>query len=131
MTSRRTTKKLKAINALLSGKTNKQTAQIVGVSERTIYRWLSDPSFQSELSEAERQMIESATRQMSGLQEKAINVLEQLLESQNASPQIRLRTANSILRLSLAYRDRNIERRLFQLEFSLSMYDSIIRNKGR
>ena len=131
MTSRRTSKKSKAIVALLSGKTNSQAAQSAGVTERTIYRWLSDPSFRSELSEAERQMIESATRQMSSLQEKAINVLDQLLESQDVSPQIRLSTAKSILRLSLGYRDRNIERRLHVLEELVSMFISNFQNKGR
>ena len=131
MTSRRTTKKSKAIVALLSGKTNSQAAQSAGVTERTIYRWLSDPSFRSELSEAERQMIESATRQMSSLQEKAINVLDQLLESQDVSPQIRLSTAKSILRLSLGYRDRNIERRLYELEVLVSMFEQNFPNKGR
>ena len=131
MTSRRTTKKSKAIVALLSGKTNSQAAQSAGVTERTIYRWLSERSFQTELREAERQIIESSTRQMSSLQEKAINVLDQLLESQDVSPQIRLRTANSILRLSLAYRDRNIERRLYELEELVSMFNSNFRNKGR
>ena len=131
MTSRRTSKKSRAIVALLSGKTNSQAAQSAGVTERTIYRWLSDPSFRSELSEAERQMIESATRQMSSLQEKAINVLDQLLESQDVSPQIRLSTAKSILRLSLAYRDRNIERRLYELEVLVSMFEQNFPNKGR
>ena len=131
MTSRRTTKKSKAIVALLSGKTNSQAAQSAGVTERTIYRWLSEQSFQTELHEAEQQMIESSTRQMSSLQEKAINVLDQLLVSQDVSPQIRLRTANSILRLSLAYRDRNIERRLYELEVLVCMFSSNFRNKGR
>ena len=131
MTSRRTSKKSRAIVALLSGKTNSQAAQSAGVTERTIYRWLSDPSFRSELSEAERQMIESATRQMSSLQEKAINVLDQLLESQDVSPQIRLSTAKSILRLSLGYRDRNIERRLYELEVLVSMFEQNFPNKGR
>ena len=131
MTSRRTTKKSKAIVALLSGKTNSQAAQSAGVTERTIYRWLSEQSFQTELREAERQMIESATRQMSSLQEKAINILEQLLESQDVSPHTRLSTANSILRLSLAYRDRNIERRLYELEVLVCMFSSNFRNKGR
>ena len=131
MTSRRTTKKSKALVALLSGKTNSQAAQSAGVTERTIYRWLSDPSFRSELSEAERQMIESATRQMSSLQKKAINVLDQLLESQDVSPQIRLSTAKSILRLSLGYRDRNIERRLYELEVLVSMFEQNFPNKGR
>ena len=131
MTSRRTTNQSKAIVALLSGKTNSQAAQSAGVTERTIYRWLSDPSFRSELSEAERQMIESATRQMSSLQEKAINILEQLLESQDVSPHTRLSIANSILRLSLAFRDRNIERRLYQLEVLVSMFESNFQNERR
>ena len=131
MTNKRTTKKSKAIAALMSGKNNIQAAHIAGVHERTIYRWLSDPSFQSDLREAETQIIESITRQVASSQEKAMEVLYQLLTAEDASPHIRLNAANSILRMALAFRDRKIERKFFQMEVLVSKFDEYLRNEGR
>ena len=130
MTSRRTTKKSIAITALLSGKTNVQAAQDAGVTERTIYRWLSEPDFQSELQEAETQMIESTTRQFAGLQEKAIAVLDQILTAEDVSPHIRLQAANSVFRIAIAFRDRNLELRLSRMEVLVSMFDEYLRIDG-
>jgi len=76
-------------------------------------------------------MIESTTHQVASIQKKAIAVLDQLLTEEDVSPNIRLNATNSILRMALAYRDRNIDRRLFQLEVLVSMFDENIRNVGR
>ena len=73
------TKQRKAIAALLASSTHAQAAEIVGVGERTISRWLTEPDFRAELRDAESQVISEANRQLIQHQGAAIETLAEIM----------------------------------------------------
>lgn len=117
MEKRLTPKQKKTIFALLSTKNITSAAAKVGVGERTIYRWMGDPSFKAGLLSAEGEIIDQATRRLLTLHDQAINVFDQIMSNDACSPGTKLRAAQSILDYLLKLRElRNLESRLAALE---------------
>jgi phage terminase small subunit len=115
-----TSRQRKAIAALLSCRTVAQAAQLSGVSERTLYRWLADDTFRAAVLSAEGETINQATRRLLGLQQAAIDTLGGILQDDSAPAGVRVRAAESVLDLLLRLRDlRDVEDRLARLEQQL------------
>jgi hypothetical protein len=107
----------RAISALIAAKSHVEAAEVAGVGERTLYRWLADPAFRAELSQAEGELIDLATRRLIDLQEAAIDALDETLDAGAASPGVRLRAASLVLDYLLKLRElRTLEKRLSDLE---------------
>lgn len=105
----------KAIAALLSTRNVTEAAQASQVGERTLYRWLTLPDFRSAVTEAEGEAIDAAARRLIGLQDSAINTIQDVLAK--ASAAVKLRAAQTILDYLLKLRElRSIEHRLTELE---------------
>ena len=111
------TNQRKAIAALLTSKSVKAAAELAEVGERTLYRWLTLPEFRVELTIHEGATIDQAARRLIDLGEKAINKLEEIIESDKVTDNLKLRAAQSVLDYLLKLRElRNIEHRLSELE---------------
>lgn len=91
----------RAINALLSTANVRAAAAAAGISERTLWRWLSDKEFHQVLETAEDQLVEGATRRLLGLQDQAIDELAGILshetEGVDVSPALKLKAATIVL----------------------------------
>lgn len=79
-----------AIQLLLSGTAVNQTAREVGVAERTLRRWRTNPHFQAEFNRQRCQMYESAQLRLQGMTNKAIDVLAKALNDGNLRAAIEL-----------------------------------------
>jgi hypothetical protein len=107
----------RAVAALLASKSVAEAASTAGVGERTLYRWLAeDQAFRAALSQAEGDLLDTATRRLLTLQGKAIDALEHLIERAETEG-VRLRAAQVAIDTSLKLREmRDIEQRLTALE---------------
>jgi len=107
-----------AIAALVSQKNIKTAALSIGVSPRTLQRWLTDPLFIDNLKQAENKLIDAGVHQLLLLQNKAIRTLEQLLDSK--SDWVRRQAAIGILTHLVRLRE------LYKIEEQLDELEEII-----
>jgi transposase-like protein len=107
-----------AVRFLLEGKTVSETAEGVGVTERTLFRWLAEPTFQSELVSAERKALENTSRRLLKLSEQAVDFLEQVLNSPaERGSNVRLRAVQVTLEQLVRVRELvELEMRVSELE---------------
>lgn len=87
------TNQRKAIDALLSEPTIRAAAQMVGVNERTVHRYLSDPSFKAELRRRQDELLTAAAAALVGLSGQAIETLRGLLDDKGTSASVKARVA--------------------------------------
>jgi len=116
--SKLTPRKRQAVSALLKGKTHAEVASIVGVNERTLFRWRSEPSFKAELRRSETWLLEDAVLHLVNLSEDAVSALADVIHnpSQRGASVKRL-AAKDVLEILLKWRDMvTFEERLTKLE---------------
>lgn len=94
-----------AIPLILAGKTDAEVAESVGVARETINRWRNhDSDFMRELRQSREAQLESHMTRISNANDKAVNVLEDLLDSEDE--QVRLRAAMHLLKtVSLTHKE--------------------------
>jgi len=108
-------KKRRAAHALARGHTVAGAADIAGCSERSIYRWVKDREFTQAVTAAETEELERASRRLVSLMERALDVLEEMLE--HKSPRERRIAANSVITHALKLRELvTLESRVAELE---------------
>jgi hypothetical protein len=118
--SRLTARQNRAITALLTCSTILEAAVQVGVSDRTITRWLSIPAFRDELRKREDEALVGITRRLVGLADEAVKTIQDVLKGGLTPPGIRLRAAESVLANLLKLRDQiTLEERISRLEEAL------------
>ena len=98
-------KQMIAILHILAGKTDAEVAETVGVARETISRWRNhDADFKTELRQSRETQLESHLTTISNVNKKAVDVLEDLLDSDDE--QVRLRAAMHLLKtVSLTHRE--------------------------
>lgn len=109
-------KKKRALEALLREPTVSRAAQTAGISERTLYRYMTDPDFQAAMVEAQGGALRTATIRLTGLLQKALDVIGLDFEP-GVDGKLRLTAAGLVLRHVqniLEYAD--LERRVAILE---------------
>lgn len=111
-------KQREAIAALLTERNVAAAAQAAGVGLRTLHRWLKeDGAFIAELRTAEATLDAETMRRLATIQVKALDAIEQALDSPEASHSERLRAAEMVLAQRAKLRELNdIEERLLALE---------------
>jgi hypothetical protein len=103
---------------LAAGKTVRETALKVGVSERTIHRRLDDPAFVRRVKDLREQMVGRALGRLSASTGRAAAVLRRLLGSDK--PEIQLKAARAVLELTLRVHDQvELADRLAEIEKQL------------
>jgi transposase-like protein len=112
-------KQRKAIAALLSQRTIEDAANRIGISSRTIYRWMESDVFRTALLDAECQAVDEATRRLIGGKDTALDTLADLMVKAE-SESVRRQAASNWLAQLLKMRElRNIEQRLIALETTI------------
>lgn len=103
-----------AIVALLVATNRAEAANRAGVSERTLTRYLADPTFRTEYRTAARDAAETAVNRILGAQERAIDTLLDVMG--DGTPAARQRAARAVLEVGLRLADEDIDRRLSEVE---------------
>lgn len=86
------------IAALLSTSTIREAAEVVGVSERTIYTRLKEKDFKASLEKARRELWKGHTQALQGQLGKAIDTIVEIMDGDDVPPQVRLNAASEIIR---------------------------------
>lgn len=111
-----TQKQRLALPVLLAAPSVTAAAQQLGISRRTLCRWLTDKVFRAELRATEAELTDHGTRRLIGLQSKAIDALESVIDSAD-SPALKLRAAQLVLDYQMKLQEhRDILTRLDDLE---------------
>ena len=84
-----------AIPHLVSSETASETAELVGVNRKTIYRWLDDPTFREEYDRQRDAVANFARSSMRALMLKALSIQAERLDSDD--PKERARAAKEII----------------------------------
>lgn len=93
------TKQARVIAALLSSRTHTEAAAAAGISERTLYLWLADTTFQAHYQAARREAVKHALSQLQHLTSEAVATLKKLLSS--GKPTVQLGAARTVLEMSI------------------------------
>jgi len=88
-------KQTKAIDCLLSASNVTTAAECANVPRRTLYNWLADKTFSTELEKAQRQLISTAARRLAYGLDKAVTTALDLAEK-SEDEAVRLRAALAI-----------------------------------
>ncbi len=88
-----TFKQMKSCYLIVSGMSMRDVADSVGTSETTIFRWLKLPTFQDELRQLKRIVIERSLGKLQVLNDKSIQTLERLLNCGNYPTECRAAVA--------------------------------------
>lgn len=106
-----------AINELLKGNSIAQSAKNVGVSEATLNRWLANSEFKVVLNERKSIIVDNCIDKINLLGNKAITVLDSILDDENVSSNVRLNASKSILDMILKFNEqRNIMDKMKEIE---------------
>ncbi len=107
----------RALTALVATGDRAAAAEAGGVSERTLRRWLDKSAFRAQLCEAESEVVRTAARRLGRLADKALGVLEGVMDNSDAPDHPRIRAAATILDTCLRWREHvTFEERIQQLE---------------
>ena len=106
-----------AINELLKGNSIVESAKNVGVSEATLNRWLANTEFKVVLNERKSIIVDNCIDKINLLGNKAITVLNSMLDDENVSSNVRLNASKSILDMILKFNEqRNIMNKMKDIE---------------
>ena len=83
----------KALAALLTSPSVAAAAARCGLSERTLYNYLTDDRFKTELRRRQDAIIQSVTAALVGLSSEAVATLRNLLRDPDASGAVKCRAA--------------------------------------
>jgi len=89
------TRKSKAIEALGFGLSVTDASNKAGVTRKTVYRWLDDDEFKGQVLERQNSVLERVSRRLSALSLQSLEVLSELLKSENEN--IRLKASSAVL----------------------------------
>lgn len=96
-----TRKQLRVIELLAQGATRREAAVGAGVGERTVYRWLRDPSFQAALEDAQRELWSSTVSGLKSGIRRALDFVLKTLDAPQASTREKLAAARALLQTAL------------------------------
>lgn len=110
-------KQEQAIAALLIQPTIKAAAEVVEVSESTIFRWLQNQQFMEQYREARREVVRQATARLQRMAADFVNTLHEVATNREAPASSRVSAAR--IGLELTYRGlelEDLEERVEELE---------------
>ena len=95
------------ISSLISTTSVRAAAKVCGVSETQIYARLRDPAFKKQYDDARREMLEQSTAYVQGIVGEALQKMYEIMNDENAAPQIQLKAAEAIVRNSIKLTEQN------------------------
>ena len=105
-------RQLLAIPYLTASPTFTEAAEKLGVSRKTIYRWLNDPDFRQAYERQREETAALATSEIRSLMLKAAVVLAERLESDD--PEERARASRDVMTYGLKVADSEANRRVVE-----------------
>lgn len=91
----------KLIAALLKHNTQRAAAAELGITERTVRRYMTDPAFMEKLNEQKRRILEKATDEIHAALTPSIKVLRDIVENKKAPKTAQVQAARTILEYSV------------------------------
>ena len=117
-------KKEDAIVALLTTRTVEEAARAVGVSTKTLLRWMKEPEFDTAYRAAKRAAFGQSIARLHQLTSAAVTTLGKVMLEPGTPPATRVRAADSILNhTSKAIEIEEIEARVAALEVAAQRTD--------
>lgn len=96
-----------AINELIKGNSIVDSARNIGISEATLNRWLANAEFKVVLNSRKKQIVDNCIDSVNLMGNKAIKVINGILDNDNASDYVRLNASKSILDMILKFNEQN------------------------
>lgn len=111
-------RQVKALAALLSGKTITDAAQLAEVNESTVRRWLrEDEAFNRALADGRREALAAAMNVTTAVARTAAAVVLEVMTDRRSPPGVRLRAACAVLEMLMKWAEmQDFEARLRALE---------------
>lgn len=110
-----TERRLAVALALARGLSQQAAAAECGSSERTVSRWMAQPTFRQEVSRLRGDLIGAAVGRLAGAMTEAADTLQQLLKAESET--VRRGAARDLLEMGLRGRQvSELEDRLAELE---------------
>jgi len=117
-------KKEDAIVALLTTRTVEEAARAVGVSTKTLLRWMKEPEFDTAYRAAKRAAFGQSIARLHQLASAAVTTLGKVMLEPGTPPATRVRAADSILdHTTKAIEIEEIEARVAALEVAAQKTD--------
>ena len=117
-------KKEDAIVALLTTRTVEEAARAVGVSPKTLLRWMKEPEFDTAYRAAKRAAFGQSIARLHQLASAAVTTLGKVMLEPGTPPATRVRAADSILdHTTKAIEIEEIEARVAALEVAAEKTD--------
>lgn len=88
-------------SALLTHSTIKDTAEFLGISERTIYSMMSTDDFKEIYGHAQADIYSNTIMICQNKMVEAINCISEIMNDKSVNPQIRLQASQTILKNTL------------------------------
>jgi hypothetical protein len=110
-------KKEEAIIALLTHRNVEEAAKAVGLSPKTLFRWMQDPEFDADYRKARRDSFHQAVARLQQASSAAVTTLLKLAVDPNAPAAVKARSAYYILTMGTkAMETEDIDVRVTELE---------------
>jgi transposase-like protein len=111
-----THKQEKAIMLLLQNKKIEEVAQELGISTKTLYRWLKQDVFKKRFAEVRQELFNEALDSLKTLTKQAIDTLDDILRN-GTKETSRVTASKTVLELALRLKEvEELERRVEELE---------------
>lgn len=110
-------KEEQAIIALLTASTIKEAANMVGIGEATLWRWMQESSFKEKFRSAKKQAFSQTVSRLQQSSGEAVETLRTIMNDITAPAPSRVTAAKSILEMAMkAVEFEELEARVEQLE---------------
>ncbi|MBR2520781.1 MAG: hypothetical protein IKE62_01190 [Oscillospiraceae bacterium] len=103
-----TSRKQKALAALLTYPTRKEAARVAGITDRTMRGYFQDAEFRAAYSAAYSAIAEDATRQAQRLVHKALNVFSAVMDDPRTGRGTRVQAAAKAIEYALKLQEQNV-----------------------
>lgn len=96
-----TNKQQRALQCLLICPTRKEAAEMAGITQKTLYNYLSDPEFKAAYERSVSSIVDDAARQCQQCLNPAITALKSICEDESQIPTARVSAARSLIEYAL------------------------------
>lgn len=112
-----TPKQVKALTALLAGKSVEAAAKEAGVNPATLHRWLGEVAFKAAYHASRRELAQQGLGVLQAAVRAAVGTVVQIMQSTTAPAAIRLRAAQIIIESAVKWLElEDLDARLHALE---------------
>lgn len=94
-----TAQQVNALEQLLLGWSYRQVAAQIGVTHKTVWRWMRSPVFRAQFEAEKRQVVTETTTLLTRLGTRAVTTLGQMVADPAMPPAVRVTAARTILEL--------------------------------